>query len=266
MSYENQEVSRFSGEPVECYRFTIGGDSWFYTSADREIVLPMGTFTPEIIQRGEQDLSQEDTAGSIEIRVARTNPVAALYIPFVPTSAPYISVYRAHRAYEEEAVTIFVGRITSVKFQGSEAILTCSPISQSIDRRFPSLTYQTQCNWTLYSPPCGVDKNAYKDEILISEIDGNDLISGDFSLREDGWFTAGWIKRSNGDVRFIVDHVGDRVTLMNPFVEIESLETVGAYAGCDRLESTCDVKFGNLLRHLGFSRIPSRNPHEGRFF
>jgi len=265
MTYESQETSQFSGEPVECYRFTVGGESWFYTSADREIVLPTGTFIPEVISHNEQELSQEDGSGSIDILVTRTNPIAALYIPFVPTSAPYISIYRAHRGSEEDPRVSFVGKITDVRFKGSEAILTCSPISQSTDRRFPALTYQTQCNWALYSTPCGIDKSAYRDEILITEIDGNDLVSNDFSLRPDGWFTAGWMERSNGDVRFVVAHTGDRVTLMNPFTDLASLETVGAYAGCDRTETACDTKFSNLVRHLGFSRIPSRNPHEGRF-
>jgi len=35
-------------------------------------------------------------------------------------------------------------------------------------------------------------------------------------------------------------------------------------ARCDHLEITCRDKFDNLVNHLGWSRLPGRNPFVGR--
>lgn len=264
MSYDSRESSGAGGEPFECYRFAQGARLWLFTSADREMVIPAGTFQPEVISRGEQDHSQEEIAGDLEIHLARTNPVVARFIPFIPSSATNVTVYRGHRGEEANAQPIFIGTARQARFEGSEAILVCAPISQAFVRAFPSLLYQTTCPWALYGTGCGVDKSAFRDDILVTTVSGFDVVSNDFLLHPTGWYTNGWLERADGERRFIVDHVGDTVTLMSPFQDLLSLETLGAFAGCDRTEATCAAKFANLDRHLGFARIPKRNPHTGR--
>jgi len=101
--------------------------------------------------------------------------------------------------------------------------------------------------------------------VVVTSIDGADLVSNDFDAFADGWFNGGWVERANGDRRFVVSHVGDRVTLMSPFLsDLAVLDTVDAYPGCQGTEAVCTSKFNNLPNHLGFARVPGRNPHEGR--
>ena len=265
MTYDTREKSQYEGEPVECYRFTHGASTWLFTSADRAITLPAGTFEPDTISRGEQDHSQEDGAGTIEVVMPRTSPVAGLFIPYIPVLAVNLTVYRAHRGEESTSIALFVGRVSNCRFVGSEAIMLATPISQMLKRRLPRVESQHQCNWTLYGPGCEVLLANFSDPILVTTVTGSTVVSGDFTGRPDGWYNGGWLERSDGDKRFVVDHVGNTVTLMNPFIDLASLETVTAVAGCDRLEPTCETKFSNLDNHFGFARIPFLNPHTNRF-
>jgi len=262
MSYDVTERSVYEGQPVECYRIAQGSRLWTLTSADREVTIAAGTFTPGTITRSSQDFSSEDTSAEITIRVPRISEFAAPFIAYVPESPMYVSIYRFHRGAESEAIAIFIGKVVAVSFEESEAVVRCAPITHVLTRRFPYLTYQTQCNWMLYSLACGVDPNSFKTDVTVTTVDGAEVVSNDFLAHASGWFNGGFILRANGTRRFIVDHVGNTVTLMSPFEDLEALEEVQAYAGCQKTEADCAARFANLDRHLGFARIPYRNPHE----
>ena len=78
------------------------------------------------------------------------------------------------------------------------------------------------------------------------------------------WFRGGRLESADGEARFIADHVGNTVTLISPLPGLASLDLAWAYWGCDHLEATCRDKFANLVNHLGWSRLPGRNPFVGR--
>ena len=264
MTFDSREKSRYSGAPVECFRFAHGQSVWLFTSADREVVLPAGTFTPAVVQRSELDHSQEDGAGSVEVRIPLDLPLVSAFIGFVPATPVSVTIYRAHRTEESDYKATFVGTVASVVFEGSEAVLTCSPISGTFRRRVPGQTFQSQCNHPLYGPGCGLDRNSFRDVCTVGSVSGSTVTSTDFGARANGYFTNGWLEDpATGEVRWIVDHVGSTVTLMNPFPALAGGQTVNAFAGCDRTEATCAAKFNNLVNHLGFPRVPGRNPHDG---
>ncbi len=81
----------------------------------------------------------------------------------------------------------------------------------------------------------------------------------------DATYRGGFILWS-GQRRFIVEKVGQDVTLMSPFIGLTVGQTVKAYAGCDGTETVCAQRFANLDKHLGFARVPYRNPHTRRAF
>ena len=263
MTYDERERSRYSGQPVEGFRFVQGANVWLYTSADREITLPIGTFAPEPITRTPLDFSQEDTGESMEFTVARTNPVAALFIGDVPSSPVWVTAYRAHRGDETEAVAFFTGKVTRARFVESEAVLVGTGLNTVLSRAVPILKMQTPCNHVLYSAECGANPTASRDSVTVTTVDGATVTSNDFALRPDQWFRGGRLQTSEGETRFIADHVGDTLKLISPLPGLESLAVVWAYWGCDHLETTCLDKFEQLDNHLGWSRLPSRNPFQG---
>ena len=264
MTYDDREKSRYLGQPVEGFRFAQGSNLWLYTSADRAITLPAGVFAPEAITRSELDFSQEDTGETIDLTLPRPSPVAALFIGDLPSTPVWVTVYRAHRGEESLAVTIFSGKVIRARFEESEAILTGASLMAMLARTVPILAMQTPCNHVLYSAACGADPGVYRDQVSVTSVSGATVTASGFALRPDQWFRGGRLASTSGETRFIVDHQGNTVTLISPMPGLSSLDQVWAYWGCDHLEATCQNKFNNLINHLGWSRLPGRNPFSGR--
>ncbi len=265
MSYGTRETSVHEGEPIECVAFSRGAQQWLITSADRQVILPSaGTFEPDSIVTGGQDLREEDQKGGVEIELPRTSPIVEPYIPYFPTETTWVRIYRAHRGEESSAICTFFGSIDSVSFRGSIARVQCASLFGRLTRRVPGLAYTVQCNRALYGPGCGVDPESFREQIRIQSIDGSRVTSMAFALRPAGWFTGGWLERSSGERRFIVNHTGDTVELMSPFAALTTSESVYAYAGCDLTRATCIERFANAANFLGFEWIPWRDPHTKR--
>lgn len=264
MTFDVRERSRFLGQPIEGYRFAQGSNLWFYTSADRTITLPAGVFSPEAISRSELDFSQEDTGETVELTLPRANPVPALFIGDLPSTPIWVTIYRAHRGDEALAVTIFSGKVVRVRFEESEAILTGASLMSMLSRTVPILAMQTPCNHVLYSAACGANPTACRDLVTVTSVSGATVVSSGFALRPNQWYQSGRLESATGETRFIVDHQGNTVKLISPMPKLASLDQVYAYWGCDHLESTCRNKFSNIINHLGWSRLPGRNPFTGR--
>ena len=264
MSFDSRESSRDAGEPVEGYLFSQGPNFWRFTSSDVDVVLPAGTFEPAVVSRGELRHTQEDGTGAVEVKVPRDNPVARVFIPFPPTTAVNLFIYRAHRGEETDAKVVFSGRVASARFNVSEATLRCVPTSYALNQRVPKLRFGSRCNWALYGPGCQADRNLFRDSVLVTTVAGTAIRGAAFALKPSGWYENGWVEAPDGELRFCVDHVTDTLTLIAPFTALVSGDVVVAYAGCVRDVAICVSKFANLPRHYGFPFGPNRNPHEGR--
>lgn len=263
-TYDERETSRYGGQPIEGFRFVQGENVWLYTSADREVTLPIGTFDPEPITRTGLDFSKEDVAETMEFKVGVTNPVAALFIGDVPSSPVWITAYRAHRGDESDALAFFTGKITSARFDESQAVLMGTSLAALLLRAVPVLKLQTPCNHVLFSAECGANPTISRESVTIATVDGVTVTSSDFGLEADGFFTGGRLESPAGESRFMADHVGNTVTLLSPLPGLASLDVCWAYWGCDHLAATCESKFNQLDDHLGWKDLPNRNPFSGR--
>jgi len=262
MTYDVREQSRQDGAPQECFRFALGASVFLYTSADDPVTILGDTYAPEPIRMSAPDFSQEDHAGTISVFVSRLNLVAQQFIAATPISPVTITIYRVHEGEEADSIVAFVGKVSGATFNGSEAELICSPMSAALKRNVPRLLVQKECPWATYGVGCGLDKNAFKDTGTLTNVDGYDLYADVFATRADGWFSYGWIETLNGIRRFIVAHVGNKVTLQTPFIpNISPGDTIYAFAGDDHLEATCRTKFNNIANFAGHSRVPIDNPY-----
>jgi len=263
-TYDERENQRYQGKPVECFRFVQGESVWLYTSADEEITLPTGVFVPEVMSAGEESFSAENSDDSREITVPVTNPIAELFIGHPPTAPIWVTAFSAHRGDESNPISFFTGRVTRARHEESQAMLVATNIEALITRNVPVQQMQAPCNHVLYSAECGADPTACRDSVTVTTVDGVTVTSNDFALRPDQWFRGGRLESLDGEMRFIGNHDGDTITLLSPMPGLASLDQVWAYWGCDRLEATCRDKFSNLDNHLGWSRLPGRNPFRGR--
>jgi uncharacterized phage protein (TIGR02218 family) len=265
MTFADRETSRHGAEPVECYHFSAGAQTWRWTSADRVITLPIGIFVPHPISRDESEFSKEDTGETPRLKVPRDNEVAQLFVGEQPTALVRLSMYRAHRDDESLYLPWFTGQVKYAQFEESEAILECASFMATLNTDFPTVSVQAPCNRIFGSAECGVDLPSVQDAVNVTTVDGATIVSNDFALRADQWFRGGrLLKLTTGEVRFISDHVGDTITLLSPMPGLVSGDDVLAEWGCDHLEDTCRNKFANIVNHDGLARLPSRNPFSQR--
>lgn len=262
MSYDDNEKSQYQGKPVECYLWTQGPDSWAQTSADREITLPLGTFIPETLSRSRPELSEEAQAETLEVTVPRTHPIAGFFIAELPSEPISFVLYRAHRGDEANYASFFSGMVLNCRFEGSQAVLLHGSLKSLLQKGFPPLRFQTPCNQVLYQ--CGANPTTSVDTVSVTTVSGSTVVSNDFAARADQWFRGGRLVAPSGETRYIVDHVGDTVKLIGPLPGLQSLDVCQAFWGCDHLETTCESKFNNLVNHMGFARIPGKDPHQTR--
>lgn len=258
MTFETAEISTAAGKPARCFRFAHGAQIWRHTSGDRPITITDGTFTPEAIQAASVRRSREWDSGGMNITVDRGHPVALLFQQTRPREPVGVTVYEVQRGQTDAYPVRFAGEVAEASDEDHSTILRCTPASYRLKRRIPYLRYSSTCPLALYGSACGIDKELFKDTVLLAAVTGAVLQSAEFAARPDGWFTNGYVQTSQGETRFIVDHVGDLVTLEYPLPVVAGA-TVECFAGCDRTEATCSSKFSNLVNHRGFAHIPTRD-------
>lgn len=274
MTYEARETSEYGGQPVELYRFTKGATVYRYTSADRNITADVGDgdelFEMLQLSRSEPEQSKEPEAVNLKVRMPRTAFVAALFRTFVPHEAIDLKVFRKHES-DSEVYVFWQGRVVSAERQESEVVLTCEPILARFRRNGLQILHQTGCQHVLYDPrTCKVDRDNWKVEAEVTDIDGVEITAAEFDAEPDGYFEAGYVELASGDQRYIVKHVGDTLTLLQGFGDaLEEGNTVTAFAGCKgRFQEDCIDKFGddgggregNGTEHGGFPFVPDENP------
>ena len=263
MSYLTNEISKWLGKPIECLKFTCGSASYLYTSSSRDAILNGETYAAVPIKRGKFEVSQDAIKSDLDITLARTCDLVALFIGQPPEGLVQITVYRIHKG-DTEAIVYWKGRVTSCSITGDEATLKCESIFTSLKRAGLRACYQIPCRHTLYSSQCGVDGNEYSLRLTEVVPSGRKLSHSSLATKADGWFSGGWAELDSGAKRMIVAHSGSVVTLNYPFNDISSSgATVTFYAGCDALIATCASKFNNVLNFGGFPYIPTDNKFTG---
>lgn len=264
MSYLSFEISQWLGKPIECFRFTCGGNVYLYTSCGKDFVLNNETYKSVPIKRGKFEISQDAIKSDLDINIPRTNDLVALFISQPPEDLLKVTIYRIHRG-DTEAVVYWKGRTTSCSITGDEATLKCESLFTSLKRAGLRACYQIPCRHTLYSTQCGVVKSDYSLRLLnVLSPSSCKLSHADLASKADGWWNGGWAELETGEKRMIVAHSGTAVTLNYPFLNISSSGAIVTfYAGCDSLVATCNTKFSNVANFGGFPYIPTDNKFTG---
>ena len=261
MAYDTLEQSQRGGAPVELYRFTVGTlNTYTLTSADTDVVFTGETYVAEVVTRGEIAHSAEAASGHVNVELPRTSAVVNHFIAYSPEPPMGLTIYRKHRT-DPESIVLFSGAVASVNFAASRVTLLCLPTAEALRRVVPRNRFQQQCNWDLYSGSCGVSKAGFATAAVVSSVSGLTVQATAFSSKANGWFNNGWLENVDGERRWVVSHVGSTITLNAPFIGLLVGDDLIGYAGCDRTEAVCLSKFNNIANHLGFARVPTKNPY-----
>jgi uncharacterized phage protein (TIGR02218 family) len=269
MTFLAAELSTYNNSPLELYLFTtLNGGVWAYTNGTKEQTRGSQVYAPAPISRNAVDTNPGEAPKMLEITLPENNALIAQFIPYLPVTPIAVTVYRRHFTDpDNEFAIVFTGSAASVRFDNGAAVLSCRPVAASIGRKAPWQTYQAPCNWALYSLGCGIPQDDYKVTGTVTSVSNFDILCTAAGTKPDGWFTTGFVRRdSTGEVRWITAHTGATITLQKDFQGLEGGEAISIFAGCDRLETTCAVKFNNKLRFLGWPDVPTKNPFSDNVF
>lgn len=266
--YETLEESVETSRPIEVYNFSLGTESFLYTSSEDEVTVGINTYTPEAISRGAIAQGDDDRDAILEIEIPAKNVFAIKYVDIVPGQRATCSIIRIQRdetlPFTEEL--IYKGFVQSVKFKGNgeEAVIGIRSLESSSSRPIPRFVYSGLCNHVLYDTGCGVNSDTFKLTGEVLDIDGAVLTLDGASGFADGHFNGGFIKPAAiTDFRLILGHIGDELTLLLPFPTSLIGGNANVFAGCNHLISGhCLSRFTNVPDHGGFPYIPTVNPFE----
>jgi len=269
MTFVAFEESAEQSAPIEVYEFSVGSDTWNYTSAETEKTIGGRTYTPLAIEHGNRVDGPEERQSVFTIRVPSDTPIAQLYTNIPPGQRGLVKVkrYQLLDTVDLELTIIFDGTIRTVSFESKTQIanISAQPAISSTTRPAPRAVYSSACNHVLYDSRCGVDPDdaAYKVTSTVSGVTDKVLTVPGLSAFADGFFTAGFIELADGsDARTIFDHTGNDITLHYSFPGVITSESVIVRAGCSHDSSTCVSKFNNFINYGGFPFVPLKNPFE----
>lgn len=246
----------------ELYRFVEGATVTTLTSADAEEVHLLETYTPqEGLERNEAEVKNELSKANIEVSLPISSTLAMRYLTSTIDAVLSLTVYSKDEL--DVIRTEWKGRLAGLKPDGATIKMIFESIFTSLRRAGLRRRFQRTCPHVLYGRGCNLDREDFKESLAITVINGNVLTVPGADAFADGWFRQGFVKGTDGVIRFISAHVGDQITLIRPLASL----TIGShdfYLGCDRLKETCKNKFDNILNNGSFPWLPTKNPVGGQ--
>lgn len=276
MAYDSIEISQYTGNLVEHFRFLVGSTEYLWTSAPADQTLSTGTtdqngtYTATPIALSNLEHVRDLGDFTLQITVPRDNDVANLFRGYVPDPGVQVWVYRKHQS-DTEVTTWFAGDVLSCDWKESQAVLNCQPNIGKMKRLGLWMRWQPTCNLQVYSTRCGVDPDDFTSSVTVTAIDGLTITVSGMPTVDDGYYNGGYIYDADGSRRHIELHTGDDLTLILDLDGLAVSDTISIVAGCDGFHETCRSKFfpaggslvvgvGNIRNFLGFFTTPNRNP------
>lgn len=260
MSFLQHELSRFLGRPIEGYVFEWSSEVRRYCAGGRDV----GDYVATTITRGRFTLTRDMAKSDIQIRVPRDNEIAQMFVGWPPEHTIKVSVLRIHKQEPASYVAVWTGRVLSCTFSGDEASLSCESIYTSLTRAGLRATYQKKCRHFLYDGFCGLVESDWQASLSsVTKTGERTMHSTPLGSQPDGYWIGGILRRENGEMRYVVGHVGDGIVIEYPFKNFTGEEPLVVSAGCDRTIETCHSRFNNAINHGGFPYIKNKNPFSG---
>jgi hypothetical protein len=260
MSFDALEKSGFGAEPYELYLFQGTGVTYLLTSADEQITHLGQQYNPTTISRSEVEQSNEVISGQMKVFIPKNHPLALLMLPYLPSSPISLTLFASHYGDSETAV-IFTGDIASARFT-DQCELTLNSEQYELQRKIPFQLYQAPCSHVFGDDECGINlaDHTYAGTITAIDSTGTVLTIPAFASIPDS-LQAGFLTIGT-QVRMIVAHAGNQVTLLSPVAGLEVSTAIQGTAGCRLTYANCEF-YKNIRNFLGFDLMPKTNPFDG---
>lgn len=267
MTFIDREQSVESSQPIELYHFWNAAEDWYYTSFNKDVTHEQNQYESKTISRSEPSMSSKVNESELTLTVARDLDLISRYRIVPPESNVFVRIFRYHEGDKQNISVIWQGRVQAVAWETKDrAKIKLKPMSGMMDDNGLRKQYQMTCNHMLYGDDCGLNSENYRTDATIDGISGRTYTISEASNEPDGYFDNGFAVVGGFAQKMITEHVGDQITLMNPFQDVAVGDQVKLYAGCNRKMNDCRNKFDNLLNFGGFAFIPDRNPFDQGIF
>lgn len=285
MTHATTEVSEYLAKQTFLFEFAAPNNTYRWTSAPKTVTATIDSADYDFshprggISIGNDPLESPDAGRTgIDIVVSPLNPIVRAHRGFPPPGNIEATIYRQNEI-GGEVFLVWKGVVveTPINHEVDESgeaksfgIIRCQHIvelisgSEGLSEKWaptcPFMTYHFPCPAQLTNHTTAVTVTAINTEEFTVEVSGITQING--------WFTAGVFQAPNGDLRFILDHTGNTLTLQQNFPSTTLKVGDGAVLvdGDDHLYQTCRDKFGaetgNGAAFGGNHLQANRNPHE----
>jgi uncharacterized phage protein (TIGR02218 family) len=246
---------------VELYKFVRDTDEWTLTSSDTAVDYLGDTYEPAVIGHDNRVQRQELAKTNLKIKIDIESDLAVSLLGYFGNDIMSVTLFLQDSSGTE---TIWKGRYVSQKINNSHFTIVTESLFTTLKRPGLRAQYQKTCRHALYFSGCNLDKDNFDVSGTLTAISGEAYSVTEASSQPDGYYSGGMIEDpTDGSLRWIVDHVGQVLTLARTFEALSVSDTVNIYPGCDHIRTTCVDKFNNVLNYGGFPWIPSKNPMGG---
>jgi len=258
---------------ADLFTFTTpGGQTFRYTSADIDLSIDGNTYTAFCIERGNIRQVAGIQVDTLSVTFSPTDTDSLGNVPFLHGVSKGMldgAGFTLHRAFFSPTWQTYVGKILRFsgrvadieEFSRSAVPITIKSDLEILNTKMPRNIYQPSCRRTLYDAGCGVDRASFAANSTAGA--GSTATKINCTLAQTaGWFDLGSVTFTGGPNA----GVSRTVKSYSPGVLVFSLplpytpavgDTFTAYAGCNRMQATCQGKFNNLAKFSAEPYIPA---------
>ncbi len=262
-TFHEAEISVSSGTPIRLYKFQCGQKIWSYTSGSSPVVhsqkylsLPGGITDNGIRQTG------QFSADALKITAPANIGPALLFRTLTPSMPILITVFSMHAGFSD-FLTVWAGEVSGIRFIDElRCEIACSPVTEHMRTPGLRMCWERTCPHFLYSARCGVDKENYKNDVVVTAVYAQNITCSNLATVQNGLYTAGLIKWTvDGQImqRGIQNHDGTTIWLLGGSSGISPGQQVTLYPGCRQTVESC-AAFDNLDNYGGIPHLPDKNP------
>lgn len=289
MSFDQHEISRYSGTPVSLYLIQGAENSdgaeqigpFGFNNGEEIINRKIGTdelgqdiilpFHPWPIKNS--TLSHDGTLDKSDVTVTMSlgSEIDQLFLAYPPSQVVNLTIFEGHvgdPVTEENFPALWLGRILGSTYKKNEMELSCQPVSTSLKRPGLRRNYQIGCPHVLYGPQCKANRAAATVTRAVASVSRNRIMVDAWLGAQFGLYVGGlleWINSDTGvrELRTIAGVLNDSGTSVIVIRGVARGLAVGTplsvIRGCNRQMSGCH-QHSNILNYGGQPFIPLENP------
>lgn len=248
----------------ELFKFVENDLTYTLTSADEDEVYNSETYASTPLGRSKTENKGQLAKENLTIEFDLYNPIAGRWL-----QGGFKITVSCFELNDEGVEIFFKGRLVQIKPEGSKIKAVFESIFTSAKSTSLAFRAQRTCPYVHYGRGCRLNKADFEEAGTATAINELVVTVTEAASFPNGFFKNGILEAPDGSSCYIVNHIGNQLTLIRRFYSLElEIATNGdtavkMYPGCDRSLQVCDEVFDNLLNNGAKPYMPTRNPWGG---